>query len=71
MTLIGVAPSLQSRLLPCYGVDMPIAPDMDKRYPADWVSGAGPSSSTARPAGVNGAAPSTTNPILTPAALSF
>ena len=36
MTLIGVAPSLQSRLLPCYGLDMPIAPDMAKRYPADW-----------------------------------
>ena len=31
MTLIRVAPSLQSRLLPCYGVDMPIAPDMAKR----------------------------------------
>ena len=36
MTLIGAAPSLQSRLLPCYGVDMPIAPDMVKRYPIDW-----------------------------------
>ena len=35
-TLIGVAPSLQSRLLPCYGVDMSIALDTAKRYPADW-----------------------------------
>ena len=31
-----MVPPLQSRLLPCYGVDMPIAPDMAKRYPADW-----------------------------------